>query len=258
VDLQGCANSVDGFSFDAMLENLRLAVHEANLQLVENGLVDYFRGNISGFDSRRGLIVIKPRGVDYGSLGPENYLVVSARTGQVVEGLGMPATGIEAHLALYRDLPDVRSVVGTHSKYATMWAQAGRKIPCLGVAHADFFQGDIPITEPHDGEINEESYYEVVGKQIVEHFEKTNADPSLVPAILVDRLGPVTWGESPMDAARNAVYVEMLAELAFGTLSLNPELKPLRDEDILRHYSIMRKRGIVQSKRVRGRHLEGR
>lgn len=241
-----------------MLENLRLAVHEATLQLVENGLVDYFRGNISGFDRRRGLVVIKPRGVDYGNLAPENYLVVSARTGQVVEGLGVPATGLDAHLTLYRDLPDIRAVVGTHSKYATMWAQAGRKIPCLGVAHADFFQGEIPITAPYEEEIDEESYYEKVGEQIVKHYEETGADPGLVPAILVDRLGPVTWGESPMDAARNAVYVEMLAELAYGTLSLNPDLQPLRDSDIRRHFSLMRKRGIVPSYRIRGRQIERR
>jgi len=241
-----------------MLEGLRSAVHEANLQLVENGLVDYFRGNISGFDQRRGLVVIKPRGVDYGSLHPESYLVVSARTGQVVEGLGAPATGVDAHLTLYRSLPDVRAVVSTHSKYATMWAQAGRKIPCLGVAHADFFQGEIPITDPNDGGIDEGTYYEKVGEQIVSHYEQTGEDPSLVPAILVDRLGPVTWGNSPMDAARNAVYVEMLAELAFGTLTLNPSLAPLPDADIQRHFSIMRKRGIVPSNRIRGRHLEKR
>ncbi|MEM0965778.1 MAG: class II aldolase/adducin family protein [Verrucomicrobiota bacterium] len=239
-----------------MLENLRLAVHEATLQLIENGLVDYFRGNISGFDRRRGLVVIKPRGIDYVNLSPENYLVVSARTGQVVEGLGAPATGLEAHLSLYRDLPDIRSVVGTHSKYATMWAQAGRAIPCLGVAHADFFQGEIPITVPSEDEIDDESYYERVGEQIVAHYEASGEDPSLVPAILVDRLGPVTWGDSPMDAARNAVYVEMLAELAYGTLTLNPDQSSLRDSDIRRHFSLMRKRGIVPSYRIRGRQIE--
>jgi len=241
-----------------MLESLRVAVHEANLQLIENGLVDYFRGNISGFDQRRGLVVVKPRGVDFGSLRPESYIVISARTGQVVEGLGVPATGVDAHLTLYKSLPDVRAVVGTHSKYATMWAQAGRRIPCLGVAHADFFQGEIPITDPSDEGIDEESYYERVGEQIVSHYEHVHADPSLVPAILVDRLGPVTWGDSPMDAARNAVYVEMLAELAYGTLALNPDLEPLPDKDIQRHFSIMRKRGIVPSNRIRGRHIERR
>jgi L-ribulose-5-phosphate 4-epimerase len=241
-----------------MLENLRSAVHEATLQLVENGLVDYFRGNISAFDSRRGLVVIKPRGIDYGSLTPDSYLVISARTGQVVEGLGMPATGIDAHLTLYRDLPDIRAIVGTHSKYATMWAQAGRRIPCLGVAHADFFQGEIPITAPNSEGLDEESYYEKVGEQIVSHYEETNEDPSLVPAILVDRLGPVTWGASPMDAARNAVYVESLAELAYGTLILNPNLTPLPEDDIKRHFSIMKKRGVVPSVRVRGRQIERR
>ncbi len=228
------------------------------MQLVENGLVDYFRGSISAFDQRRGLVISKPRGVDYGSLTPESYLVVSARTGQVVEGLGMPATGIDAHLMLYRNLPDVRAVVGTHSKYATMWAQAGRSIPCLGVAHADFFQGEIPITSPSHEEIDEGSYYEKVGERIVGHYEETDEDPSLVPAILVDRLGPVTWGGSPMDAVHNAVYVEILAELAYGTLVLNPTLEALPDCDIRRHFSIMRKRGIVPSNRIRGRHIERR
>jgi len=241
-----------------MLENLRLAVHEANIQLVENGLVDYFRGTISGFDRRRGLVVIKPRGVDYGNLTPDSYMVVSARTGQVVEGLGSPATGLDVHLKIYRDLPDVRSVVGTHSKYATMWAQAGRHIPCLGVAHADFFQGEIPITAAYEGEIEDETYYQQVGQQIVNYYESTGKDPALVPAILVDRLGPFAWGESPMDAARNAVYIEMLAELAFGTLTLNPDLEPLRDSDARRHFSLMRKRGVIPSSLVRGRQIERR
>tara|TARA_R100000027_G_scaffold67429_1_gene66080 strand:+ start:5399 stop:6121 length:723 start_codon:yes stop_codon:yes gene_type:complete len=239
-----------------MLENLRSAVHQATLQLVENGLVDYFRGNISAFDHRRGLVVVKPRGIDYGSLTPESYLIVSARTGQVVEGLGMPASGIDAHLKLYRDLPGIRSIVSTHSKYATMWAQAGRQIPCLGVVHADFFQGEIPITAAGNHEIDEDSYYEKVGEQIVAHYEKSNEDPSLVPAILVNRLGPVCWGGSAMEAARNAVYVEMLAELAFGTLALNPEIPPLRDEDIKRHFSIMKKRGVAPTHRIRGRQIE--
>jgi len=241
-----------------MLENLRVDVHKANLQLVENGLVDFFRGTISGFDRRRGLVVIKPRGVDYGKLTPDSYMVISARTGQVVEGLGAPATGLEAHLRLYRDLPDIRSVVGTHSKYATMWAQAGRKIPCFGVAHADFFQGEIPITAPYEGEVDDESYYQQVGHQIVKFYETSAGDPELVPAILVDRLGPFAWGESPMDAARNAVYVELLAELAFGTLALNPELQPLEDDDVRRHYSLMRKRGIIPASLVRRRQLEQR
>ena len=241
-----------------MLENLRQAVHEATLQLVDNGLVDYFRGTISVFDRRRGLVVIKPRGVDYGSLTPESYLVVSARTGQVVEGIGVPSTGTEVHLTLYRDLPDIRSVVSTHSKYATMWAQAGRPIPCLGVAHADFFQGEIPITSCYGEEIPEDEYYEKVAERIVEFYEKNDKDPSLVPAILVDRFGPVSWGESPMDAARNAVYIETLAELAYGTLVLNPELSPLPDGEIRRHFSLMRKRGIVPSFRVRGRQIERR
>ncbi|MFP4353472.1 MAG: class II aldolase/adducin family protein [Puniceicoccaceae bacterium] len=241
-----------------MLENLRQSIHEATLQLVDNGLVDYFRGTISGFDRTRGLLVIKPRGVDYGSLTPDSYLVVSARTGQVVEGVGMPSTGMDLHLRLYRDLPDIRSVVATLSKYATMWAQAGRAIPCLGVAHADFFQGEIPITPHYGEEIKEDEYYGKVAEQIVEFFEKSDADPGLVPAILVDRLGPVSWGDSPMDAARNAVYIEILAELAYGTLALNPELRPLADADIRRHFSLMRKRGIVPFFRLRGRQIERR
>ena len=209
-----------------MLENLRVAVHEANLQLVENGLVDYFRGSVSGFDQRRGLVVIKPRGVDYNGLTPDRYLVLSGRTGQVVEGTGLPASGIDAHLTLYRNIPKVSSVVCTLSKYATMWAQASREIPCLGVAHAGFFHGAIPVTDPHDDDVDEESYYERTGEQIVHYFDHHEIDPSLIPAILVDRLGPVTWGESPMDAVRNAVYVEILAELAYGTLALNPQADP--------------------------------
>jgi len=236
-----------------MLESLRTAVHEATVQLVENGLVDYFRGTISGFDQRRGLVVIKPRGVEYRSLKPSSYLVLSAQTGQVVEGLSTPATGVEAHLTLYRNLPGVKSVVSTHSKYATMWAQASRKIPCLGVAHAGFFKGDIPIAAfNHDG-LNESNYYGIVGDRIVEHYENTKEDPAAVPAILVDKLGPISWGDSPIDAARNAVYVEMLAELSYGTLALNPDSTRLSDDDVNTHFAIMRKRGIVPSSRIRGR-----
>lgn len=241
-----------------MLESLRVAVHEANMQLVENGLVDFFRGTISGFDRRRGLVVIKPRGVDYRSLKPDAYIVVSARTGQVVEGLGAPATGLEAHLMLYKDLPDIRSVVSTHSKYASMWAQAGRSIPCLGVAHADFFQGEIPIVTPGEEEKKDEGYYNCVGKRIVQYYEATGGEPNLVPAILVDRFGPFSWGESPMDAARNAVYIENLAELAFGTLSLKPDLEPLPEADVRRHHSLMRKKGVIPASLVRGREIERR
>jgi len=236
-----------------MLENLRVAVHEANLQLVHNGLVDYFRGSVSGFDRRRGLIVIKPRGIDYESLTPELYLVLSARTGQVVEGVGFPANGLDTHMALYRSLPNIGSVVCTHSKYATMWAQAGMEIPCYGVAHADFFQGPIPCTETTSDDLNEETYYNLVGQSIVNYFEEHKTDPHLVPAILVDHLGPVTWGDSPVDAVRNAVYVEILAELAYGTLALNPEAQPLSPDRIGKHFALMRKRGVVPAKRLRMR-----
>ncbi|MFP4353291.1 MAG: class II aldolase/adducin family protein, partial [Puniceicoccaceae bacterium] len=130
------------------MKDLRQTVHEATLQLLDNGLADCFRADVSGYDRRRSLVVIKPQEVDYSSLAPEKYLVISTQTGQVVEGVGTPSTGFSVHMALFRDLPDIRSVVAARSKYATMWAQAGRPIPCLGFSHADYFCGEIPITPP--------------------------------------------------------------------------------------------------------------
>ncbi len=184
--------------------------------------------------------MIKPQEVDYSSLAPEKYLVISTQTGQVVEGVGTPSTGFSVHMALFRDLPDIRSVVAARSKYATMWAQAGRPIPCLGFAHADYFCGEIPITPPWEERADEEEYYRKVAEQIVEHYEKTGVDPNRVPAILVDRLGLVSWGATPMDAARNISYIELLAELAFGTLSLNPRCRSLSDAEVRRHFATNR------------------
>ncbi len=200
-------------------------------------MADCFRGDVSGYDRRRGLVVIKPQEVDYGSLTPDSYLVISTQTGQVVEGVGTPALGFSIHMALFRDLPDIRSVVAAHSKYATMWAQAGRPIPCLGVAHADYFCGEIPITPPWTEKADEEEYYRKVAEQIVEHYEETGVDPNSVPAILVDRFGVVSWAAGPVDAARNISYIELLAELAYGTLCLNPKRPSLSDSEVRRHFS---------------------
>lgn len=200
-----------------MLEDLKLTVYKANLDLVSNGLVIHTWGNVSGRDRESGLIVIKPSGVKYTAM-KANDMVVLDTEGKVVEGKYNPSTDAPTHLLLYRTYPSIGGIVHTHSAYATAWAQAGRDIPPLGTTHADHFYGEVPCTRKlSDDEIN--NNYELnTGKVIVERLE--NIDPLAVPSALVNCHGPFCWGLDPEEAVYNAVALEEIARMAFYTVLL--------------------------------------
>jgi L-ribulose-5-phosphate 4-epimerase len=201
-----------------MLERLKEATLEANLEVVRRGLVLYTFGNASGIDRQQGLVVIKPSGVDYDVLKPE-HMVVTDLTGRIVEGTLNPSSDLKTHLELYKAFPAIGAVVHTHSEHATSWAQAGREIPAFGTTHADYFHGPVPCTrELTDDEINGD-YVLNTGKAIIERFE--GIDPLAVPGVLVAGHAPFVWGRDPHDAAHNAVVLEAVAKMAFMTVLLN-------------------------------------
>jgi L-ribulose-5-phosphate 4-epimerase len=203
-----------------MLEQLKEATLEANLELVRRGLVLYTFGNASGIDREQGLVVIKPSGVDYDALKPE-HMVVTSLEGKVVEGDLKPSSDLKTHLELYRAFAAIGAVVHTHSEHATAWAQAGREIPALGTTHADYFHGPVPCTrELTDDEINGD-YVLNTGAAIIERF--AGMDPLAIPGVLVAGHAPFVWGRTPEEAAHNAVVLESVAKMAFMSVLLNPE-----------------------------------
>jgi L-ribulose-5-phosphate 4-epimerase len=219
-----------------MLEKLKKSVFKANLDLVDNGLVIHTWGNASGRDSVSGLIVIKPSGVSYESMKPEDMVVIDPE-GKVVEGKYKPSTDAQTHLLLYKTYKTVGGVVHTHSSYATSWAQAGKAIPPFGTTHADHYSGEIPCTRLlTDSEI--ENDYEInTGKVIVERLG--NADPLLMPSVLVNCHGPFCWGTDADNAVYNAVTLEEIARLAFYTILLGksePISKTLLDKHFKRKH----------------------
>lgn len=201
-----------------MIEQLKKATLEANLEVVRRGLVLYTFGNASGIDRVEGLVCIKPSGVGYDALLPD-HMVVTDLEGNIVEGNLKPSSDLKTHLALYQAFPDIGGVVHTHSEYATAWAQAGRDIPALGTTHADYFHGPVPCTRDlTDEEINDE-YVLNTGLAIIERFN--GIDPLAVPSVLVAGHAPFAWGKTPQDAAHNAVVLEAIAKMAFTTIQLN-------------------------------------
>lgn len=221
-----------------MLDSLREEVFVANQELVRRKLVILTFGNASGFDRKSGRVVIKPSGVAYDTLRPED-LVVTDLDGNVIEGNLRPSSDLPTHLALYRAFPRVNGVVHTHSRYATAWAQAGSEIPCFGTTHADYFRGPIPVTDDmQPGEI--ESEYEWnTGQKIVGRFKQL--DPLCTPAVLVAGHGPFCWGLSPGSAAHTAVIVEELARLAFLTVTIRADVTGI--STVLRDKHFLRKHG---------------
>ncbi len=222
-----------------MLDQLKQAVFRANLRLVEEGLVIKTWGNVSGIDRDKGLIVIKPSGVAYDEMAPEQMVVVSLETGEVTEGDLRPSSDTPTHLALYRAVDSIAGIVHTHSFHATAWAQARREIPALGTTHADYFYGPIPCTRPMTPAEIEGDYETNTGKVIVELF--ADLDPVQMPAVLVASHGPFTWGKSPDDAVDNAVYLEHIARIAAESVQLNPDAQPIAQELLDKHY--LRKHG---------------
>jgi L-ribulose-5-phosphate 4-epimerase len=210
-----------------LLASLRQEVLLANQEIARRGLAPHTFGNASGI-SRSGpepLVVIKPSGVDYGSLTPAD-LVVTNLDGKIVEGSLRPSSDLDTHTLLYREFPQIGGIVHTHSEFATSWAQACRPIPCLGTTHADYFHGPVPVTQPLTAEQVAEAYVRNTGGVIVERFRSEGLDPVAVPGVLVAGHAPFTWGKSAAEAVEHADVLEYIARLAFRSvlLRLGPDL----------------------------------
>lgn len=222
-----------------MLEELKRRVCEANLLLPKYGLVTFTWGNVSGIDRGKGLMVIKPSGVEYDGMTPEDMVVVSLETGDRVEGKWKPSSDTDTHLALYRAFPKLGGVVHTHSRWATTFAQAGRAIPAMGTTQGDYFYGDIPCTRRMTpGEIGGEYELET-GNVIVETFK--GIDPMGIPGVLVHSHGPFAWGCSPGEAVHNAVVMEEVAFMDWHAMMLEPGAGRMQQELLDKHY--LRKHG---------------
>lgn len=198
-----------------MLEELKRAVYEANMELPRRGLVTYTWGNVSGIDREKGLFVIKPSGVAYEELRPED-LVVLDLDGKKVEGRLNPSSDTKTHLELYRAFPKVGGIVHTHSTHAVAWAQAGRDIPAYGTTHADYFYGKIPCTRSLTAEETED-YEANTGRVILETFQKYGISPEYVPGVICRNHGPFTWGKDAAEAVYHSVVLEEVAKMALMT-----------------------------------------
>lgn len=199
------------------IAELKLEVLKANQEIVRQGLVVYTFGNVSGIDRGQGLVVIKPSGVPYESLRPED-MVVSDLDGKIVESSLKPSSDLATHLVLYRAFPGIGGVVHTHSEYATAWAQAAKPIPCYGTTHADYFHGPVPVTEMLRADEVGEDYVQKTGEAIVRCFG--DLDPLSIPAALVSGHAPFCWGETVGDAVHHGVVLEYVARLALHTEAL--------------------------------------
>ena len=224
-----------------MLEQLKKQVFEANLDLPKYGLITFTWGNVSGIDREKGLVVIKPSGVEYDVMTQDDMVVVDLHTGKVVEGSKKPSSDTPTHLELYRQFPEIGGIVHTHSRHATTWAQAGRGLTALGTTHADYFYGTIPCTRlMTEAEIQGEYELET-GKVIVETFKTKGINPKDIPAVLVHSHGPFAWGTDPHNAVHNAVVLEELAYMNLFSYQLNPTIGAMQQTLLDKHY--LRKHG---------------
>lgn len=216
-----------------MLEELKQKVYEANMDLPRYGLVTFTWGNVSAIDREKGLIVIKPSGVDYNLLKPEDMVVMDLN-GNKVEGRYNPSSDTPTHLELYKAFPEIGGIVHTHSTYATSWAQAGRAIPCYGTTHADYMYGEIPCARVLTQEEIDAGYEKNTGTVIIETFE--GKDPMAVPAVLCKNHGPFAWGKDAKEAVHNAVVLEEVAKMALFTEQLKPDVEPAPQRIQDKHY----------------------
>jgi len=223
-----------------LLKTLREEVLEANLELVRRGLVLYTFGNVSGIDRSAALVAIKPSGVPYEELTPEQ-IVISDLAGKIVEGNLRPSSDLATHLELYKNFPSIGGVAHTHSEFATAWAQAETPIPCFGTTHADSFHGPIPVTERLSATEIAGDYELETGTAICRKFINAKLDPNAIPAVLVAGHAPFCWGANAAEGAHHAVILEYVARMAYHTLSINHESRPLARELHDKHF--LRKHG---------------
>lgn len=221
-----------------MHEELRQTVCLANKQLQTRNLVIYSWGNVSGIDRAAGVVAIKPSGVAYEDLMPANMVLLDLG-GSVIEGDMNPSSDAPTHLELYRNFKTIGGICHTHSAKATMWAQACREIPCFGTTHADYYYGPVPVTESMTAAEIQNDYELNTGKVIVRRFD--NLDAAQVPAVLVANHGPFTWGPDPDKALESAVVLEQVAEMALGTITINPQQGGIDQTLLDKHY--LRKHG---------------
>jgi len=222
-----------------MLKKLKKQVYQANLLLPQHGLVTFTWGNVSGIDRKKGLVVIKPSGVEYDNMQVDDMVVVELETGKTVEGSLKPSSDTATHLELYKAFPDIGGIVHTHSRWATTFAQAGCGIMALGTTHGDYFYGEIPCTRKMTKAEIEGEYEKETGTVIIETFK--DKDPNAVPAVVVHSHGPFAWGTDAMNAVHNAVVLEEVAFMNFHAMMLEPGIKPMQQELLDKHY--LRKHG---------------
>lgn len=218
-----------------MLEELKKKVYEANILLPKYGLVTFTWGNVSAIDRESGLFVIKPSGVDYETMTPDDMVVMDLN-GNKVEGKLNPSSDTPTHVEIYKAFKEVGGVVHTHSSYATSWAQAGRSIPCYGTTHADYFYGEIPCVRCLNKDEIETAYEENTGHLIVNEFERMGKDPVAVPAVLCKNHGVFSWGKDAHEAVHNAVVTEEVAKMAYRCEVINPRVQPAPQELQDKHY----------------------
>ena len=223
-----------------MLEELKQKVYEANMELPKRGLVTFTWGNVSGIDREKGLFVIKPSGVPYEKLKPEDMVVLDLE-GNVVEGDYNPSSDMPTHLVLYQNYPEIGGIVHTHSTYATSWAQANRDIPAYGTTHADYMYGDIPCARRLTEEEINRDYETETGKCIVETFTERGIGIMDLPAVILCNHGPFTWGKDASEAVHNAVVLEEVAKMALFAEIINPKLGRIDQHQLDKHY--LRKHG---------------
>ena len=225
-------------SFSAMLDELKQKVYEANMDLPRYGLVTFTWGNVSAIDREKGLFVIKPSGVEYEKLKPEDMVVMDLN-GNKVEGDYNPSSDTPTHLELYKAFPTCGGIVPTHSPWATSFAQACKGIPPFGTTHADYFYGEIPATRLMTEDEIKGEYEKNTGLVIIETFK--DKDPEAIPGVLVSNHGPFAWGTDAHNAVHNAVVMEECAKMALRCMNLTPGLPPISQAILDKHY--LRKHG---------------
>lgn len=216
-----------------MLSELKKQVYEANSMLPKYGLVTFTWGNVSSIDRKRGLFAIKPSGVDYDKLSPEDMVIIDL-DGNKVEGKYNPSSDTATHLELYKAFPEIGGIVHTHSSWATSWAQAGRSIPCYGTTHADYFYGEIPCVRCLTKEEIDTNYEKNTGILISKYFK--DKDVMAVPAVLCKNHGPFAWGKNAFEAVHNAVVLEEISKMAARSEQINPQIQSAPQELQYKHY----------------------